>query len=71
MTTYADEIEEANDRAARKAHVEALFGKTKMAALMAATDGSKQQQTAERIDGKIVRLPERGDDGQQDATALS
>jgi len=39
MTTYADEIEEANDRAARKACVDALFGNTKVAALMAARDG--------------------------------
>lgn len=34
MTTYADEIEEATDRATRKARVDALFGRTAMASLM-------------------------------------
>ena len=45
MTTYADEIEEVNDSTVRKAHVEALFGGTKLAALMAATDGGRRPQT--------------------------
>lgn len=36
MTTYADEIEEANDHAVRKARVNALFGGTAMPRLVAA-----------------------------------
>jgi hypothetical protein len=67
MTTYAHDIEEANDSAARKAHVEAMFGSTKMAALMAATDGGITQETAEETAPNIVLLPGRGDEGQQDA----
>ena len=56
MTTYADEIDEANDSTVRKAHVEALFGDTKLAALMAATDGGKRPQTeGERNTDRDVR----------------
>lgn len=70
MATYADDIEEANDSAARRAHVEAMFGSTKMAALMAATDGGITQETAELVAPNIVLLPGRGDEGQQGAAAV-
>ena len=68
MTTYADDIEEANDGATRKARVDALFG-TKMAALMAASDGGATPQTAFSEQGQIVPLRDRSDEAQQDATA--
>jgi integrase len=48
MTTYASDIEEANDHSIRKARVNSLFGSTKMAASLAglrrqhpATDGRR------------------------------
>jgi len=48
-----------------------LFGSTKMAALMAATDGGMQQQTTDSTDGDVVHFGPHGDTGQQDAAALS
>ncbi len=56
MTTYASDIEEANDHSIRKARVNALFGSTKMAASLAATDGEKMRQTASLEDGEVVSL---------------
>lgn len=70
MTTYADEIEEANDSAARKARVDALFGATEMAALMAATTAAARHRKAGTPNGEVVPLSDRGGKGRQDATAL-
>ncbi len=57
MTTYADEIEEANDSAIRRARVNALFGATRMAARMAAADGEGMRQTATTEAAEILPLP--------------
>lgn len=54
MTTYADDIEEANDSTARKALLEALFGKTKLAAPMAATEGDTPRQPETQSDAEIL-----------------
>jgi hypothetical protein len=56
MSTYADEIEEANDNAVRKARVNALFGGIAMAARMAASDGSSPQQTEVSAPAEVVTL---------------
>ena len=69
MTTYADEIEEANDNTIRKARVNALFGSTKMAARMAATDGETMRQTASADEAQVIALPHVGDSSQQAANA--
>jgi hypothetical protein len=37
---------------------------------MAARDGDTPPQTADAADGNILHLPERGDEGHQDATIL-
>ena len=50
MTT--SDIEEANDHSIRKAHVNALFGSTKMAASMAAARGDSLRQTASTDEGE-------------------
>ena len=54
MTTYASDIEEANDHSIRKARVNSLFGSTKMAASLAASDGSTPPQTADGATAGIV-----------------
>ncbi len=46
MTTYADDIEEANDNAVRKARVNALFDGTGMALRLAATNGATGDEAA-------------------------
>lgn len=50
MTVYADEIEEANDGAARRAQANQLFAGTKLAAFLAASEtghgGDAWQQAA-------------------------
>jgi len=56
MTTYASDIEEANDHSIRKARVNSLFGSTKMAASLAASDGSTPPQTADGATAEIVPL---------------
>lgn len=53
-----------------KAHIEAMFGTTKMAALLAATDGGVAPETAEMPSPEIVHLPERGDERRQSAAAV-
>jgi hypothetical protein len=58
MTTYASDIEEANDNAVRKARVNALFGSTKMAASLAASDGDNVRQTASSDEAEVVSLAE-------------
>lgn len=67
MTTYADEIEEANDNSIRKARVNALFEGTGMAARMAATDGETMRQTASAPGAEILTLPTSRDSSQQAA----
>ena len=69
MSTYADEIEEANDSAIRRARVNALFGATKMAAVMAAADGDGTRQTANADDAQVISLPGVGDSSRQAANA--
>jgi integrase len=56
MTTYASEIEEANDSALRLARVEAMYEGTGMAALMAAGGSQKTQQTATTDSAEVVSL---------------
>lgn len=56
MTVYADEIREANDDAARRAQVDALFGSTRMAASLAATDGNTSPQMANEGAAEVVSL---------------
>lgn len=65
MSTSADEIEEANDGAARRAHVEAHFRGTKMAA----TEGGGTPQTTDGETAQVVTLPGRGDKPPQTAAA--
>jgi hypothetical protein len=69
VTTYADEIEEANDNSVRKARVNALFGATRMAARMAATNGETTRETATATEAEVVSLPHVGDSSQQVASA--
>jgi hypothetical protein len=57
MSVYADEIEEANDNAIRKARVNALFEGTGMAARLAASDGSAAQRPEEAKGAEILSLP--------------
>ncbi len=59
MTTYASDIEEANDHSIRKARANSLFGSTKMAASSAASDGSTPPQTADDSPAEIVSLAGR------------
>jgi integrase len=68
MSTYADEIEEANDSAIRKARVNALFGGTKMAARLAAEDGEILRQTASAEQAEVVSLPSVRETPQRPAT---
>jgi hypothetical protein len=56
MTTYASDTEEANDHSIRKARVNALFGSTKMAASLAASDGSAPPQTDDGTTPEIMSL---------------
>jgi integrase len=67
MTTYADEIEEANDN--RKARVNALFGGTTMAARMAAAHGESLRQPVTSEPAEIVSLTSVRDSSQEAATA--
>jgi integrase len=69
MTTYADDIEEAADNAVRKARVNALFGSTRMAARMAATEGSRAQEPAAVEAVNVVDLAGVRGSGQQTAAA--
>jgi hypothetical protein len=69
MTTYASDIEEANDHSIRKARVNYLFGSTKMAASLAASDGSTPPQTADGATAGIVSLAGLRHTSQQTATA--
>jgi hypothetical protein len=55
MTTYADEIEEANDNAVRRAHVNAMFESTKMAARLA-PDRSGPSHAATTEVGAVISL---------------
>lgn len=71
MAVYADEIEEANDNAVRKARVNALFGSTKMAARMAASDGDTMREDAKSDEAEVISLPTVGDSSQQAARAAS
>jgi bifunctional DNase/RNase len=65
---YADEIEEA-DNTVRKARVNALFGGTAMAALLAASDGASAQQSADPSSAEIVSLADVRSSEQQTAAA--
>lgn len=69
MSTYADEIEEANDSTIRRARVNSLFGSTKMAARMAATDGERMRETANADQAEVISLPTIGNSSQQAANA--
>jgi integrase len=69
MTTYADEIEEANDNAVRKARVNALFGATKMAARMAAAGGDSASEAASAEEAEVIALPHVGDSSRRVANA--
>jgi hypothetical protein len=69
MTIYADEIEEANDRTARKAVSRGNFGSTKMAARMAARGGDVRQETATDDSAEVVRLSSRRNGSPETATA--
>lgn len=69
MTTYAHDIEEANDDAARRARVDAMFGATQMAALMAAADRDRAPQAAVVVDADVVDLAEVRSESQQTAAA--
>ena len=69
MTTYAGEIEEADDSTIRKARVNALFGATKMAARMAATAGETTRETAGAETAEVIALPSVGDRSRQAASA--
>lgn len=53
MSTYADEIEEANDDAVRRERVEAMFAGTEMATIAV---GSTQQATP-KGSGQVIGLP--------------
>lgn len=52
MSHYADEIQEAQDRTARQARVDAMYGDTKMATLLAATEGDKPHRRKPEIKRK-------------------
>jgi len=58
MSVYADEIEEANDSAIRRARADALFAGTAMAASLgsplAAADGSRSPQTAAGTSAEVL-----------------
>jgi len=69
MTTYASDIEEANDHSIRKAHVNALFGATKMAASLAAAGGDNVRQTANADEAEVVSLADVRATSQQVANA--
>jgi hypothetical protein len=71
MSIYAHEIEEAVDKAARKARVDALFAGTKMAASMAATDGDGPQQSDALHGAQVVVLPAGTGRPQQTATTAN
>jgi integrase len=71
MTTYAAEIEEANDHAARKARVNALFGQTQMAARLAAAYGDRRSQAMIGEGGEVVSLTDVRDPLQQAVIAAS
>jgi integrase len=64
MSVYADEIEEANDSAIRKARADALFAGTGMADRLgtpvAAADGNGRKQTAVPTSYQVLRLPRIG-----------
>lgn len=55
----ANRLEEANDSTARKAHIEALFRDTKMAA----TDDEHRRRQMARNSAEGFRLPDQGDEG--------
>jgi hypothetical protein len=61
MTTYAAEIEEANDNSVRKARVNALFEGTQMAARMANIGGqiSPQAGTARTCSRSLTATVDR------------
>jgi integrase len=69
MTTYAAEIEEANDNSMRKARVNALFEGTQMAARMAATGGHEPSQAARETGADVLPFPHAGDEPPQAAIA--
>jgi len=59
MTTYADEIEEANDSAIRRARVNARFGATKMAARMATSDSDTTPDDAISDQAEVISPSDR------------
>jgi hypothetical protein len=65
MTTYAAEIEEANDSAIRKARVNALFGGTQMAG----TGCDSPRETASPETAEIVSLARVGESLEPGASA--
>jgi hypothetical protein len=69
MTTYADEIEEANESAIRKARVNALFGQTKMAARMAAAGCDSRRLAASAEAAEVISLPRVCDSPRDAASA--
>jgi hypothetical protein len=71
MSVDADEIEEANDNAIRKARVNALFATTKMAASLAASDGDTPRQTTSAQEAEVISLPTAGECSREPATATA
>lgn len=70
MTTYAAEIEEANDRAAKRAKANELFGGTAMAARMAAIGSERPSHDASAADAEVVSIADVRESVRQVATAV-
>lgn len=56
ISTYVSEIAEANDDRVRREHVERMYEGTKMAAILAASDGDTQPETATDTEAEVVDI---------------